>query len=186
MVRRSTVFPRYGAMRYRERGVPSALVYAPGHRSHRRTCCDRLLGGVGGVAARLRRLAVSRRSIEPCSCSGAFCRAGGPQCAFAFVADAVRPKRFAGLFAAAPLIAIATLALIASTSGADLAAIEQRSELSYGDERSGCAPGASRRATARERPRSEHRHRAVTHENGACQPPRLRLRWVTRRIGVEP
>ena len=111
---------------------------------------------------------------------------GALVCAFAYVADVVRPKRFAGLFAVAPSIAIATLALTASTSGAEVAAIEQRSELSYGDERSGCAPGASRRATARERPRSEHRHRAVTHENGACQPPRLRLRWVTRRIGVEP
>jgi uncharacterized membrane protein (GlpM family) len=47
--------------------------------------------------------------------------------AFAFVADVVRPKRFAGLFAAAPSVAIATLALTASASGADVARIEARS-----------------------------------------------------------
>ena len=76
---------------------------------------------------------------------------GALVCAFAYVADVVRPKRFAGLFAVAPSIAIATLALTASTSGAEVAAIEQRSALSCGDERSGCAPGALRRATARDK-----------------------------------
>jgi hypothetical protein len=79
-----------------------------------------------------------------------FLRGGALLYPLAFVADVVRPKRFAGLFAPPPSSAIATLALTASTCGADVAAIEQRSEPSYGDERSGCAPGASRTAAARD------------------------------------
>jgi hypothetical protein len=47
--------------------------------------------------------------------------------AFALIGDVVRPKRFAGLFAAAPSVAIATLALTASFSGAEVAATEARS-----------------------------------------------------------
>lgn len=47
--------------------------------------------------------------------------------AFAFIGDIVRPKRFAGLFAAAPSVAIATLALTAEASGADVAKVEARS-----------------------------------------------------------
>jgi len=46
---------------------------------------------------------------------------------FALIGDVVRPKRLAGLFAAAPSVAIATLALTASFSGAELAATEARS-----------------------------------------------------------
>ncbi|MGB9332915.1 MAG: DUF3147 family protein [Steroidobacteraceae bacterium] len=47
--------------------------------------------------------------------------------AFALIADVLRPKRFAGLFAAAPSVAIATLALTASVSGTNVAATEARS-----------------------------------------------------------
>jgi hypothetical protein len=71
-----------------------------------------------------------------------FLLGGALLCALAFVADVVLPKRFAGLFVAAPSSAIATLALTASTSGAGVAAIEQWSELSDGEEWFGCAPGA--------------------------------------------
>lgn len=56
-----------------------------------------------------------------------FSAGGALVSAFALVADVIRPRRFAGLFAAALSIAIATLALTASTSGADVAAIETRS-----------------------------------------------------------
>ena len=58
---------------------------------------------------------------------GRFLLGGTLVSAFALVADVVRPGRFAGLFAAAPSVAIATLALTASASGADVAAIEARS-----------------------------------------------------------
>ena len=47
--------------------------------------------------------------------------------AFALVGDAVRPKSFAGLFGAAPSIALATLGLTVATKGRDYAAIEARS-----------------------------------------------------------
>jgi len=47
--------------------------------------------------------------------------------AFALVGDAVRPKSFAGLFGAAPSIALATLGLTVATEGRDYAAIEARS-----------------------------------------------------------
>ena len=46
---------------------------------------------------------------------------------FALLADMVRPKSFAGIFGAAPSIALATLALTARTDGADYAATEARS-----------------------------------------------------------
>jgi hypothetical protein len=47
--------------------------------------------------------------------------------AFALVGDAVRPKSFAGLFGAAPSIALATLGLTVATEGGDYAAVEARS-----------------------------------------------------------
>ena len=46
---------------------------------------------------------------------------------FAMIGDVVWPKRFAGLFSAAPSVALATLALTISTSGAATAALEARS-----------------------------------------------------------
>ena len=47
--------------------------------------------------------------------------------AFAFLSDMFTPKRFAGLFSAAPSVALATLALTASKEGKEYAAIEARS-----------------------------------------------------------
>ena len=47
--------------------------------------------------------------------------------AFAVVGDLLRPKSFAGLFGAAPSVALATLALTISNQGAQYAAIESRS-----------------------------------------------------------
>ena len=47
--------------------------------------------------------------------------------AFALVGDVVRPKRFAGLFSAAPSVALATLALTAAKDGPNVASIEARS-----------------------------------------------------------
>lgn len=47
--------------------------------------------------------------------------------AFALIGDVVRPKRFAGLFGGAPSVALATLALTVSQSGAATASIEARS-----------------------------------------------------------
>lgn len=47
--------------------------------------------------------------------------------AFALIGDVLRPKRFAGLFAAAPSIALATLALTVAQSGRAVAATEARS-----------------------------------------------------------
>lgn len=49
--------------------------------------------------------------------------------AFALIGDVLRPKRFAGLFAAAPSIALATLALTVAQSGRSVAATEARSML---------------------------------------------------------
>ena len=46
---------------------------------------------------------------------------------FALLADLLHPKGFAGLFAAAPSVAIATLALAATTEGPAYAALEARS-----------------------------------------------------------
>jgi len=46
---------------------------------------------------------------------------------FAVIGDVLRPKSFAGLFGAAPSIALATMGLTIAKSGADYAAIEARS-----------------------------------------------------------
>lgn len=46
---------------------------------------------------------------------------------FAMIGDVVRPKSFAGIFGAAPSIALATLALTVHTRGAPYASIEARS-----------------------------------------------------------
>jgi hypothetical protein len=46
---------------------------------------------------------------------------------FALLGDVVRPKSFAGIFAAAPSVALATLALTVSAEGASYAATEARS-----------------------------------------------------------
>jgi uncharacterized membrane protein (GlpM family) len=47
--------------------------------------------------------------------------------AFAVVGEAVRPKSFAGLFGAAPSVALATLTLTLFTEGKHYAALEARS-----------------------------------------------------------
>jgi uncharacterized membrane protein (GlpM family) len=46
---------------------------------------------------------------------------------FAVIADVLRPKGFAGLFAAAPSIALATLGLTVASEGKVYAAVEARS-----------------------------------------------------------
>jgi hypothetical protein len=46
---------------------------------------------------------------------------------FALIGDLLRPKSFAGLFGAAPSIALASLALTIATQGKDYAAVEARS-----------------------------------------------------------
>jgi len=46
---------------------------------------------------------------------------------FALIGDVLRPKRFAGLFGAAPSVALATLALTVAKSGPSVAATEARS-----------------------------------------------------------
>lgn len=46
---------------------------------------------------------------------------------FAVLSDLLRPKSFAGLFGAAPSVALATLALTFSKEGAETVAIEARS-----------------------------------------------------------
>ncbi len=46
---------------------------------------------------------------------------------FSLVGDVLKPKSFAGLFAAAPSVAMASLALTTSKDGVDYAAIEARS-----------------------------------------------------------
>lgn len=46
---------------------------------------------------------------------------------FAVIGDVLRPKRFAGLFGAAPSVALATLALTIAKDGAATASIEARS-----------------------------------------------------------
>jgi len=48
-------------------------------------------------------------------------------CAFALLGDLLRPKGFAGLFAAAPSVALATLSLAAFTRGTGYALLEARS-----------------------------------------------------------
>lgn len=46
---------------------------------------------------------------------------------FALLGDIFKPKRFAGLFGAAPSVALATLALTVNTQGKSYAALEARS-----------------------------------------------------------
>lgn len=47
--------------------------------------------------------------------------------AFAIIGDVLKPKSFAGLFGAAPSVALATLALTVVSEGSSFAAIEGRS-----------------------------------------------------------
>jgi hypothetical protein len=47
--------------------------------------------------------------------------------AFALIGDVLKPKSFAGLFGAAPAVALATLGLTVATEGSSYAAIEARS-----------------------------------------------------------
>lgn len=47
--------------------------------------------------------------------------------AFAIIGDLLKPKSFAGLFGAAPSVALATLGLTVATEGAPFAATEARS-----------------------------------------------------------
>jgi hypothetical protein len=47
--------------------------------------------------------------------------------AFALIGDVLKPKSFAGLFGAAPSVALATLGLTVATKGAPYAATEARS-----------------------------------------------------------
>jgi hypothetical protein len=47
-------------------------------------------------------------------------------CAFAVLGDILRPRSFAGLFGAAPSVALATLLLTISHEGRDYAAVEAR------------------------------------------------------------
>src|SRR5437660_12536195 len=49
--------------------------------------------------------------------------------AFAVLGDLFKPKSFAGLFGAAPSVALATVALTVSTEGPEYVAIEARSML---------------------------------------------------------
>ena len=48
---------------------------------------------------------------------------------FALIGDVLKPKSFAGLFGAAPSIALATIGLTIAKSGAQYSAIESRSML---------------------------------------------------------
>ena len=47
--------------------------------------------------------------------------------AFAIIGDVLKPKSFAGLFGAAPSVALATLAMTVASDGSSYAAIEGRS-----------------------------------------------------------
>ncbi len=52
---------------------------------------------------------------------------GSAVCLFAVIGDVARPKSFAGVFGAAPSVALATLALTAHAQGVAYAALEARS-----------------------------------------------------------
>jgi hypothetical protein len=54
---------------------------------------------------------------------------GGVVSAFALLADVLKPKSFAGLFGAAPSVALATLVLTVMKDGRDYASLEARSML---------------------------------------------------------
>ena len=63
---------------------------------------------------------------------------------FATIGDAIRPKSFAGIFGAAPSVALATLALTAHSEGFSYAAAEARSMI-IGCARSSTLPGRGAR-----------------------------------------
>lgn len=52
--------------------------------------------------------------------------------AFALVGEVVKPKRFAGVFGAAPSVAVANLALVAGVQGIPKAAVESRGMIAGG------------------------------------------------------
>lgn len=56
-----------------------------------------------------------------------FCVGGAIVSAFALISDLFKPKTFAGLFGAAPSVALASLALIVIKQSAETAAVETRS-----------------------------------------------------------
>lgn len=56
-----------------------------------------------------------------------FLLGGTAVCLFAAIGDVARPKSFAGVFGAAPSVALSTLALTIHTNGAAFAATEARS-----------------------------------------------------------
>jgi hypothetical protein len=58
-----------------------------------------------------------------------FIAGGAVVSGFALLGDVLRPKSFAGLFGAAPSVAIATLVLTVSTQGKEYASLEARSML---------------------------------------------------------
>jgi len=58
-----------------------------------------------------------------------FCLGGAIVSAFAVLGDILRPKSFAGLFDAAPSVALATLSLAVMKESGDYAALEARSML---------------------------------------------------------
>ena len=72
--------------------------------------------------------------------------------AFAILGDALRPKSFAGLFGAAPSIALATLLITLSQNGAHFAAVEGRSmivELSRSPPTAGRSASCSKKIRCR-------------------------------------
>lgn len=62
------------------------------------------------------------KDILPLACLG-----GLVVCAFATIGDIIKPKSFAGIFAAAPSVSLASLAVSAATRGHGYTAIEARS-----------------------------------------------------------
>jgi hypothetical protein len=56
-----------------------------------------------------------------------FLLGGSAVCLFAAIGDVARPKSFAGVFGAAPSVALATLALTIHAKGAEYTALEARS-----------------------------------------------------------
>ena len=78
-----------------------------------------------------------------------FALGGAIVTAFAFLGELFEPKTFAGLFGAAPSVAIATLALAFAKDGPDYAAVEARSmllgALAFGVYCAACVAIASRR-----------------------------------------
>ena len=56
-----------------------------------------------------------------------FAVGGALVCAFAAIGDVLRPKSFAGIFCAAPSVALATLSLTIAKQGKSFASVETRS-----------------------------------------------------------